>query len=119
MPMSRKRVSIGGELASARRSLRALEQSLARLAAQVRVISRDNSATSKGKPRRKLKLSPARLKTLRLHGKYLGYLRHLKPRQKAKVRALRAKKGVKAAIKRAKRLALVLEQVAEGRANQG
>jgi hypothetical protein len=31
----------------------------------------------------------------------LGYPRHLKLKQKAKVRALRAKKGVKAAIKRA------------------
>ncbi len=105
MPRSGKKVSIGGELASARRSLRALEQSLARLAAQVREIRRSNSATPDGKPRRKLRLSPARLKALRLHGKYLGYLRHLKPRQKAEVRALRAKKGVRAAIARARKLA--------------
>ena len=28
-----------------------------------------------GKPRRKLKLMPARLKALRLHGRYLGYMR--------------------------------------------
>jgi hypothetical protein len=48
---------------------------------------------------------PARLRALRLHGKYFGYLRHLKPRQKAGVRALRARKGVKAAIKRARKLA--------------
>ena len=105
MPRSGKKVSIGGELASARRSLRALEQSLARLAAQVRDISRNNSATPAGKPRRKLKLLPARLKALRLHGRYLGYMRQLKSRAKAEVRALRAKKGVKAAIKRARRLA--------------
>jgi hypothetical protein len=98
-------VSIGRELASARRSLRALERSLARLAAQVRDIGRNNPATPGGKPRRKLALSPARLKALRLHGKYLGYLRHLKPRAKAKVRALRAKKGVRAAIARARKLA--------------
>jgi hypothetical protein len=103
--MGWKKVSIGGELASARRSLRALEQSLARLAAQVRAISRNNSATPAVKPRRKLKLLPARLKALRLHGKYLGYLRQLEPRQKAKVRALRAKKGVRAAIARARKLA--------------
>ena len=100
-----KKVSIGGELAAARRSLRALEQSLARLAAQVRDISRNNSATPKGKPRRKLKLLPARLKALRLHGRYLGYIRHLKSRAKAEVRALRAKKGVRAAIARARKLA--------------
>jgi hypothetical protein len=105
MPRGGKKVEIGRELASARRSLRALEQSLVRLASQVHVISRDNSATPKGKPRRKLKLLPARLKALRLHGRYLGYMRQLKSRAKAEVRALRAKKGVKAAIKRAKKLA--------------
>jgi hypothetical protein len=71
MPGNRK-VSIGRELASARRSLRALEQSLERLAAQVHDTSRNNSATPTEKPRRKLKLLPARLKALRLHGRYLG-----------------------------------------------
>ncbi len=90
---------------ASRRSLRALEQSLARLAAQVRDISRDNSATPAGKPRRKLKLSPARLTALRLHGRYLGYIRQLKPRQRARIRALRAKKGIRAAIERARKLA--------------
>lgn len=105
MPKSRKKVSIGRELASARRSLRALEKSLARLAAQVRDIRRDNAATPSGKPRRKLKLMPARLKALRLHGRYLGYMRQLKSRAKAEVRALRAKKGVRAAIARARKLA--------------
>jgi len=59
MPRNGKKVSIGRELASARRSLRALEQSLARLAAQVRGIARNNSTTPAGKPRRKLKLLPA------------------------------------------------------------
>jgi hypothetical protein len=82
-----------------------LEQSLARLAAQVRDISRNNVAKSAGKPRRKLKLMPARLKALRLHGRYLGYIRQLKAKAKAEVRALRAKKGVEAAIKRARKLA--------------
>jgi DNA-binding CsgD family transcriptional regulator len=45
------------------------------------------------KTRRRLKVSPARLKALRLHGRYLGYMRQLKSRAKADVRALRAKKG--------------------------
>ncbi len=105
MPRSGKKVSIRRELASARRSLRALEQSLARLAAQVSDISRNDSATLKGKPSRKLKLTPARLKALRLHGRYLGYVRQLKPRQRAQVKSIREKKGVKAAIKRARKLA--------------
>lgn len=105
MRRSVRRASIGSVLASARRSLRALEKSLARLAAQVRDISRDNSARPAGRRSRKLELSPARLKALRLHGEYMGYLRHLKPGQKAKVKVLRAKKGVRAAIKRARKLA--------------
>ncbi len=104
MPRSGKQGSVGSELASARRAIRALEQSLARLVTKVREISRNSSATPDGKPRRKLKLSPARLKALRLHGKYLGYLRHLKPRQKAKVRRLRTEKGIRAAIARAREL---------------
>jgi len=105
MPRSGKKVSIGKELASARRSLRALEQSLARLARQVRDISRANDAKPAGKPRRKLKLMPARLKALRLHGRYLGYMRQLKSRAKAEVKAVREKKGVRAAIARARKLA--------------
>ena len=51
------------------------------------------------RPRRKLKLLPVGLKALRLHGRYFGYMRQLKSRAKAEVRALRAKKGVKAGIK--------------------
>ena len=105
MPRSATKVSIGRQLASARRSLRALEQSLARLAAQVRDINRSNAARPAGRPRRRLKLQPARLKALRLHGRYLGYMRQLKSRAKAEVRALRAKKGIRAAIKRARKLA--------------
>ena len=50
---------------------------------------------------RKLKLTPAHLCALRLHGRYLGYIRQLKPRQKAEVKAMREKKGVQTAIKRA------------------
>jgi hypothetical protein len=54
---------------------------------------------------RKLKLSPGRRKALQLHGKYLGYVRQLKPRARAQVKALRASKGVKAAIAKARKLA--------------
>lgn len=106
MPRSGESISIGRELASARRSLRALEKSLGRLAAQVRDIDRSNASRQAAKPRRKLKLMPARLKALRLHGRYLGYIRQLKSRARAEVRALRAKKGVRAAIARARKLAM-------------
>jgi len=40
-----------------------------------------------------------------LHGRYLGYIRQLKSRQRAEVRAVREKKGIRAAIKKARTLA--------------
>ena len=105
MPKSENKGSIGRELASAHRSLRALQQSLERLGAQVRGIRRDNSATPNERPHPSQNPSPARLKTMRLQGRYLGSIRHLKSKAKVEVRALRAKKGVTAAIKRARELA--------------
>jgi hypothetical protein len=42
--------------------------------------------------------------SLVLQGRYIGYLRHLKPRQKAQVRKIREAQGVRAAIARARRL---------------
>jgi hypothetical protein len=97
--------SVGKELAAVRRSLRALDRSLARLVNSLRVNYESGKPGSRTRTRPKLRLSPARLRALRLHGKYLGYLRHLRPRQKAEARALRAKNGVRAAIARARKLA--------------
>jgi len=48
-------------------------------------------------------LSPKRRTQLKLQGKYMGYLRGLKPKQKAEVRRLRERKGMRAAIGRANR----------------
>jgi hypothetical protein len=96
--------SFGREIAAVRRSLSVLDRALVRLAAQAKNAGRlaVNSATF---PKRKLQLSPARRKALQLHGKYMGYVRQLKPRAKAKVRALRMRKGLKAAIAKARKLA--------------
>ncbi len=52
------------------------------------------------------RLSAKARASLKLHGKYIGYLRHLKPRQKVQVRKIREAKGVRAAIVRAKQLAM-------------
>ena len=40
-----------------------------------------------------------------LHGRYLGYIRQLKPRQRGQVKSVRDKMGVEAAIKKARRFA--------------
>jgi hypothetical protein len=52
-----------------------------------------------------LRLSPERRAALKLQGKYMGHLRSLKPRQKARVKALRSARGVDAAIAFERRLA--------------
>jgi hypothetical protein len=56
-----------------------------------------------GAPR--LTLSPKRRAVLRLQGQYMGRLRGLPARQKARVKALRTSKGFPAAIRLAKKLA--------------
>jgi hypothetical protein len=91
-------------IAGVRRTLRELDRSLAALSRALATSKPEAGMQPAGKARR-LKLSPARQRALRLHGRYLGYIRQLKPRQKAEVRALRAKRGVKAAIARARKLA--------------
>jgi hypothetical protein len=104
MPRGRKASPVARELAVARRSLRALEKSLTRLGARLDHYIIGGLAAER-EPRRRMKLTPARLKALRLHGRYLGYMSQLKPRAKAEVKALREKRGVEAAIKRARKLA--------------
>ena len=54
---------------------------------------------------RRIKISP-RVRALRkLQGKYMGYVRRLKPAEKARVRTVREKQGMGAAIRLAKSLA--------------
>src|SRR5262245_47249549 len=57
-----------------------------------------------GKPRHPLKLTPKRRAQLKLQGKYMGYMRQLKPTQKAKVKAVKEKRGFEAAIRLARQL---------------
>lgn len=86
------KISISREVAAVRRSLSTLDKALTRLARQARSAGRD-AMKSAERPARTLKLSPARRKALQLHGKYMGYVRQLKPRAK-EVRRVDAKQGV-------------------------
>jgi hypothetical protein len=52
----------------------------------------------------KRRLSPERRAALVLQGQYIGHIRMLPPRQQAQVRDVRLKKGIRAAIRHAKRL---------------
>jgi len=103
--MPRKPGSLDRELKAVTHSLRVLDRSLTHLAESIRSMPGPQAASATAVRHRRQALSPSRLRALRTHGKYMGFLRHLKPRQKAEVKALRAKKGVKVAIARARSLA--------------
>ena len=85
-----------------RGSLAALDRSLMRLAVALR--SYRPAATGKV-ARRSVTLSPKALASLKLQGRYMGYMRQLRPMQKTLVRAVLAKSGKKAAIRKAQDLA--------------
>ena len=98
---------VGIHLATPRRptlktSLRAIERALADIAGlaealtdRLRVGERGAGRKFKsiGTPRRQLKLSPKRRAQLKLQGAYMGYMRQLGPRQQARVKAVKQKRG--------------------------
>jgi hypothetical protein len=83
----------GAEIAALRRRLAALE-----------AAGGAGAATARGAGR--LRRSTPKLRALRrLQGRYMGFVRRLKPAEKARVRALREKKGLLAATRLAASLA--------------
>jgi len=94
---------VGRDIQAIRRSLSAIVRALARLTPALAAATR--GPANPGRRGRTLRLSPARRANLKLQGRYMGYLRNLKPRQKARVKGLRATKGLRAAIAAARSLA--------------
>lgn len=101
MPNPRQR-SINAEIHTIRRSLNSVVRSLARLGRALEASARVPLATAA--PRRKLRLSPKRMAQLKLQGQYIGHMRMLPAKQQARVKALRADKGIRAAIRYAQSL---------------
>lgn len=89
------------ELRSIRTALRQIMRSLGRLAPLLAA----GQTTNRQQPRRKMQITPTRRAALKLQGRYLGYMRQLRPPQKAKVKKIRAARGIRSAIAEAKRLA--------------
>lgn len=88
------------------RSLGSISEALTRLAPLVGNANGAEVATAPAaRAPRKLNLSPQRRAALKLQGQYMGYLRGLKPRQQARVKALASAKGVRAAVSLARELA--------------
>lgn len=61
-------------------------------------------ATARAARRRNVTISPKVRALRRLQGKYMGYVRRLKPAEKARVREVREKQGIQAAIRLASSL---------------
>ena len=95
-----------------KKSLRAIERAFADIAAlaealtdRLRVAESGVGRATTAEPRRKLTITPKRRAQRKLHGSYIGHLRHLKPAQKLRVKAVKEKRGFEAAIRVAKKLA--------------
>ena len=102
--MPRLRRSISSELLTLRQTLKAFDRSLRRFAPMLSAaVSMNGAPKENGRSRPRLS-SKARA-SLVLQGRYMGFMRQLKPTQKAQVRKIRVAKGVRAAIGRAMQLA--------------
>ena len=81
------------------RELRTISEALGRLAHSLE----DPNAPTPSKSGKR-SISPARRRSLELHGRYLNLLSRLTPQAKARVKARRKRQGVDAAIALARRL---------------
>jgi len=88
-----------------RQQLSSFDRSLRRLASMVGQLNGRIERRRKPRSGSRRPLSAKARISLKLHGKYIGYLRHLKPRQKAQVRKIREAKGVRVAIDKAREMA--------------
>lgn len=92
------------EITKLRRSLKTIDRSLARLVPMVWTAMSNAPISGRHRTPGKLRLSPKRRAQLKLQGQYIGYVRQLKPKQKAEVKRLLEKKGMVTAIAKAKNL---------------
>ena len=103
MPRPRRRST--KQIQIVRTSMKNMQRAVDRLASMLREVESSSPTTSEPGSRRRPRLSPARKQALKLQGQYMGFMRQLGPRQKAKVRAMKAQKGYTPAIALAKSLA--------------
>ena len=92
------RPSLKNSLRAIERAFADIETTIAGLAKRVRVAERGVGRTTTAKPRRHLRITPKRRAQLKLQGKYMGFMRQLGPRQQARVKAVKEKRGFEAAI---------------------
>jgi len=96
--------TISRELRIIRRSFRQLASAFTRIT-PVLTKRTPVSNNGTGPAPRKRRLTASHRAALKLQGRYMGTLRGLKPRQRARVKKVRAAKGIRAAIAEARRMA--------------
>ena len=87
-----------------RQQISSLERTLKSFRLMLGSVAAASLAPKVGGSRRTMNLSPKARASLRLQGRYMGYMRRLKPRQKAQVRKIKETRGVRAAIARARQM---------------
>jgi len=97
--------TISRELRIIRRSFRQLASAFTRIT-PVLTKRAPVSSNGTGPARRKRRITASHRAALKLQGRYMGTLRGLKPRQRSRIKKVRAAKGVRAAIAAARRMAL-------------
>jgi hypothetical protein len=90
--------SLKKQIRTIRRSTRLIARAVVQIASQVRRVESGAARKPANRTGRKLRISPKRRAQLKLQGQYMGYLRQLKPAQKARVKAVRERRGIEAAI---------------------
>ncbi len=90
-----------------RREFKALHVAILALDGTLQGLATKNGADQSpgGERKRKVRLSAKAHASMVLQGRYMGYMRQLKPRQKAQVRKIREVKGMRVAIAKAMVLA--------------
>ena len=101
----RSRIVINKEILALRRSLSAVDRSLRRFGAMLGQLDGQIERRKEPRARSRKPLSAKARASLKLQGRYMGYMRQLKPRQKAQIRKIKEAKGVRAAIVMARKLA--------------
>ena len=98
------RNSIAKEIRSFRRSLSTLDECLRHLGPMLSATATLNAAPKGNGARRRPRFSAKARASLVLQGRYMGFVRQLKPRQKAQVRKIKETQGVRVAIQKAAKL---------------
>ena len=96
--------TISRELRTIRKSFRQLARSFT-LITPVLVKQSSPQPSTNGTGPRKRRITASHRAALKLQGRYMGTLRGLKPRQRARIKKVRAAKGFRAAIAAARRMA--------------